>query len=55
MRRRVYMSSGSDLVRWVGELRQLDIHNIDRSNFNAVAIHDKLSVWRRTRCPFSCG
>jgi hypothetical protein len=44
MRRRLYLSDGGDLVRWVGELQQPDIHYIYRSNFNAVDVQDKLAV-----------
>jgi hypothetical protein len=48
MRRRVYMSKNGDLVRWVGELQQPDIHAIYRTNFNAVDVHNKLSVGPRS-------
>jgi hypothetical protein len=50
MRRRLYLSDGGDLVRWVGELQQPDIHYIYRSNFNAVDVHNKLAVGPRSVC-----
>jgi hypothetical protein len=56
MRRRVYMSDNVDRVRWVGELQQPHIHDIYRSHFNDVDVHNKLSVgplamWDSTPCP----
>jgi hypothetical protein len=48
MRRRVYMSDTGDLVRWHGELQQPNVHFVYRSNFNAVDVHNKLSVGPRS-------
>jgi hypothetical protein len=48
MRRRVYMSDDGDLVRWVGELQQPNVHYLYRSFFNAVDVHNKLSVGPRS-------
>jgi hypothetical protein len=50
MRRRVYMSDDGDVVRWQGELQQPDVHCIYRSKFNAVDVHNKLSVGPRSVC-----
>jgi hypothetical protein len=50
MRRRVYMSDTGNMVRWVGELQQPNIHHIYRSHFNAVDVHNKLSAGPRSMC-----
>jgi hypothetical protein len=50
MRRRVYMTADGDLVRWVGELRQPNLHFIYRSFFNAVDVHNKLALGPRSVC-----
>jgi hypothetical protein len=50
MRRRVYMSFEGDMVRWQGELQQPYVHNIYRSNLNAVDVHNKLAVGPRSVC-----
>jgi hypothetical protein len=50
MRCRVYISDDRDMVRWQGELQQPDVHYIYRSKFNAVDVHDKLSVGPHSVC-----
>jgi hypothetical protein len=50
MRCRVYMSDSGDMMRWVRELQQPDIRYIYRSHFNAVDVHNKLSVGLRSAC-----
>jgi hypothetical protein len=50
MRRRVYMIDDGDMVRWQGELHQPDVHYIYRSKFNAVDVHNTLSVGPRSVC-----
>jgi hypothetical protein len=55
MRRRVYMTQHGDLVRWTGEINQPDIHHMYGSNFNAVDVHNKLSVEPRSVCKVATG
>jgi hypothetical protein len=50
MRRHVSMSDNGDMVRWVGELQQPNIHHIYRSHFNAVDVHNKMPVGPRSMC-----
>jgi hypothetical protein len=44
------MTQGGDLVCWTGERMKPDIHHTFRSNFNAVHVHNKLSVGPRSVC-----
>jgi hypothetical protein len=44
MRRRVYTTQGGDLVHWTGELQQPDTHHTYRFHFDAVNVHNKLSM-----------
>jgi hypothetical protein len=49
------MTQNGDLVRWTGEINQPDIHHMYRSNFNAVDVHNKLSVGPRSVCKVATG
>jgi hypothetical protein len=48
LQKRSYMDEAGDLVPWVGELEQPDVHHLYGTNFNSVDVHNKLAVGPRS-------